>query len=392
MKFSLVLLAGGSGSRFGATIPKQFMSLNGKPVIQYSLDIIEPLVDEVIIVSDIQYKDYKCVPAGESRGKSVLNGVREAKYEYIIIHEAVRPFIRKETIKEIKEFLKTNQVVDTITPLIDGFVDGVPIDKKGKCLGLTPEAFNKSLLLKGFSEATKDYQDEVTMLYDLYGIVPAYVNGVSINSKITFEEDLGYAEGIMRFWTKPIDKTEKPKHTLIFGGSGGIGGACAKQLKCHCPNRDEIDLSGEWSIDLTPYDSIIHSAGEYHNESKIMAVNFNSCVRLVKLAEEQDWRGNIVFLSSASATYGRKGIPIYSASKSALNSYIESRAEELSKKGIYINAIAPAKVDTPLQTAINPDTTKSEMITPDYVADYITRYLNTKAFGHIIYLRKGLDI
>ncbi len=392
MKFSLVLLAGGNGSRFGATIPKQFMSLNGKPVIQYSLDIIEPLVDEVIIVSDKQYKDYKCVPAGKSRSQSVLNGVKEAKHDYIIVHEAVRPFIRQETIKEIKELLKTNQVVDTITPIIDGFVDDIPIEKGNKCLGLTPEGFNKELLLKGFNKAKKDYQDEVTMLYDLYKIIPAYVKGVSINSKITFEEDLGYAEGIMKFWTKPIDKTEKPNNTLIFGGSGGIGNACAKELKCYCPNKEEIDLSSNWSIDLKPYDSIIYSAGEYHDESKIMAVNFNSCVHLIKLAEEQEWKGNMVFLSSTAATYGRKNIGIYSASKSALNSYIESRAEELSKKGIYINAIAPAKVDTPLQTAINPDTPKSEMITPEYVADYIIRYLNTNVYGHIIYLRKGLDI
>ena len=391
MKYSLILLAGGNGSRFGSTIPKQFMSLNGKPVIQYSLDIIEPLVDEVIIVSDKQYKDYKCVKAGSNRSESVLNGVREAKYDYVIIHDAVRPFIRTENIKKIKELLKTNDIVDTITPIIDGFVDDIPIEKGNKCLGLTPEGFKKELLLKGFQEATKAYQDEVTMLYDIYKIKPVYVQGVSINSKITYEEDLGYAEGIMKFWQRPIDKTDKPKHTLIFGGNGGIGSACAKQLNCYCPSKEEIDLSKDWLIDLKPYDSIIYSAGEYHDESKIMPVNFDSCVRLIKLAE-QGWKGNIVFLSSTAATYGRKNIGIYSASKSALNSYIESRAEELAKKGIYINAIAPAKVDTPLQTAINPDTPKSEMISPDYVADYIIRYLNTNVYGHIIYLRKGLDL
>jgi NAD(P)-dependent dehydrogenase (short-subunit alcohol dehydrogenase family) len=123
-----------------------------------------------------------------------------------------------------------------------------------------------------------------------------------------------------------------------------------------------------------------------------MAVNFDSCVKLVKLAEAQNWKGNIVFLSSASATFGRKGIPIYSASKSALNAYIESRAEELAEKGIYINAIAPAKVDTPLQASINPNASKDEMMSPDYVADYVCRYIDTDVYGHIIYLKNYLDV
>ena len=122
-----------------------------------------------------------------------------------------------------------------------------------------------------------------------------------------------------------------------------------------------------------------------------MEVNFNSCVRLVELAEKQSWKGNMVFLSSASATYGRKGIPIYSASKSALNSYIESRHEELAEKGIYLNAIAPSKVDTKLQTAINPNTPRDSMLTPDYVADFVLRYTDTKVSGHIIYLKVGFN-
>ena len=60
-------------------------------------------------------------------------------------------------------------------------------------------------------------------------------------------------------------------------------------------------------------------------------------------------------------------------------------------KVVYINAIAPAKVDTKLQASINPDTPKSEMMTTDYVAEYVLRYTNTKSHGHVIYLRKGLD-
>lgn len=73
--FSAIVLAGGKGERFGSSIPKPFMSLNGKAVVQYSLDAFEGLVDEIVIVSNKQYKDYTCVKPGEKRSDSVLNGL-----------------------------------------------------------------------------------------------------------------------------------------------------------------------------------------------------------------------------------------------------------------------------------------------------------------------------
>lgn len=397
-KFTAIILAGGKGKRFGSSIPKPFMSLNGKAVIQYSIDVFEPLVDEVILVSNKQYKDYKCIKGGEFRNQSVENGLNASSGDFIIVHDGARPFVRKETIIAIKEMLLSGyDCVDTVSPIIDGFVEGeISITKADKKLGLTPEGFRRDLLIDTYSR-TKDrsWQDEITMVQSIQEDVKCgFVQGQSFNSKITFEEDLAYAEGIMKFWSRAI--TTKPnldRKVLIFGGSGGIGQACIKQLKnCVYPTHREIDLSGEWSIDLKGFDSIIYSAGEYKDISKIMQVNFLSCVRLVELAEQQNWRGNIVFLSSTASTYGRKGIPMYSASKSALNAYIESRAEELADKGIYINAIAPAKVDTPLQKAINPKTPKEDMMTPDYVADFILRYIDTTQFGDIIYLRKGFDV
>jgi len=394
--FSAVILAGGKGERFGSTIPKPFMSLNGKPILQYSIDTIGPLVDELIIVCGKQYRGYKCVTPGKSRSESVENGLTCVSNEYVIIHDGTRPFVRTNTVNAVKALLLNDfDCVDAVSPILDGFVDGnKSVSKEGKMLGLTPEGFKTSLLRQAFKDThDRTWQDEVTMVQTLYGTRCGFVNGRTFNSKITYSRDLSIAEGIMKFWDESI--TTKPRlgrPILILGGSGGIGKACASRLeKSYCPTRKEIDLGKDYSIDLSKYKAIIHSAGEYFDESKIMKVNFDSCVRLIHLAEKQDWKGNIVFLSSTAATYGRKGIAIYSASKSALNAYIESRHEELAEKGIYINAIAPAKVDTKLQSVINPDTPKNEMMTPEYVADYVLRYTDTKVHGHIIFLRKGFD-
>lgn len=398
MRFSAVILAGGKGERFKSSVSKQLMSLNGKPVIQYCLDVIEPLVDEVIIVSNSQYKDYKCVPGGATRSESAYNGVMATTGDFVIIHEGARPFLRADTIQQIKELLLCgNDCVDTVSPIIDGYVhNGVSKSKVGRFLGLTPEAFRRDILVEAFLQTPKrDWMDEITMVQAIRPETNiAFIKGESFNSKITFEQDLAYSEGIMKFWNRPITTIpDLSRNVLVFGGSGGIGSACIRRLpNYYAPRHKEIDLStNNWEIDLKEYKAIIHSAGEYANQEKIMEVNFNSCVRLVEMAEKQNWKGNIVFLSSACATYGRKGIPLYSASKSALNAYIESRHEELAEKGIYLNAIAPAKVDTKLQTAINPDSPKSSMLTPDYVADFVLRYTDTKVSGHIIYLKVGFN-
>lgn len=395
---SAIILAGGKGRRFGSSIPKPFMSLNGKKVIQYSIDVLEPLVDEIVIVSDTQYKDYKCVKGGEKRSDSVYNGLQASRGEIVIVHDGARPFLRARSVEAMLFLLRQGfDCVDTISPIIDGYVeDWTSKDKQGRCLGLTPEGFRREVLEKAFKKSKRrDWQDEITMVQrTIRNSRVAFVEGESFHSKITFSKDLAYAEGIMKFWREPIETIpDMSIPTLVFGGSSGIGKGCVETLEnATAPTRQEIDLATkDWSIDLSKFKAIIYSAGEYADESKIMKVNFDSFVRLVKLAEQQNWKGNIVALSSTASTFGRKGIPIYSASKSALNAYIEARHEELSEKGIYLNAIAPAKVDTRLQASINPDTPKSEMMTVDYVVDYVLRYIDTEQHGDIIFLRKGFD-
>jgi ribitol-5-phosphate 2-dehydrogenase (NADP+) / D-ribitol-5-phosphate cytidylyltransferase len=395
--FSAVILAGGKGERFGSAIPKPFMSLNGKPVIQYSIDVLEPLVDEVVIVCNCQYKDYHCVEAGDTRNKSAFNGLKASKGDYILFHEGARPFLRKKTVEDIKGMLLQGyDCADTVSPILDGYMEnGIKIDKKGKYLGLTPEGFKRGILESAYSLTSKrDWMDEITMVQTVNKEAKVgFVETDVINSKITYEQDLGYAEGIMRFWNDPITTVPNlNKKVLIFGGSSGIGKACKEKLKdVFAPTRQEVDLSKAWGMKLEGYDAIIYSAGEYIDEKKIMKVNFESCVRLVKLAEEQNWKGNIVFLSSSSSTYGRQSQPVYSASKAALNSYIEARHRELAEKGILINAIAPCKVNTRLLDIIHPDVPRDSVLTPEYVANHVLKYLDTDVSGHIIFLRKGFD-
>lgn len=376
---SAVILAGGKGERFGGN--KCFVSLNGKPVIEYSLSVIEPLVDEIIIVSPTPYKNYKTVPPGKSRGQSVYNGVREADGDFILIHEAVRPFITPEIVQKCLSELKNGaQSVDTAVPVVDGVLwKDNPLSKENYYISQTPECFKKSTLLEAFEKANISYQDEVTMVADVLGIKPKVVEGVYINSKITFPQDLPNAEGILKFTQRPIQTNPSlGGKTIAVYGNGDIAKACISELEKQ--NAKVLQYKrGNW-FSIPKADGYIYAAGNYTDS--IMEINFSIPLQLLNEIES----GNIVFLSSTAATYGR-GEALYSASKAALNSLIESKHEELAKKGVFVNAIAPARVKGKLQEHFAPGKDQTSFLDPKEVADWCLKYLDTTEHGHIIFLR-----
>ena len=152
MKISGIVLAGGRGDRFGAKIPKQYMSLNGKIVIQYAIDafINSNLFNEIIVVMDKKYKhlikgDVKIASLGKNRKESVLNGLDACSKdsEFILFHDSVRPFIKPEDFSLYIENLKKYDAVVTYEPITDALFHA-PRDEYR--LIQTPEAFNLSLL------------------------------------------------------------------------------------------------------------------------------------------------------------------------------------------------------------------------------------------------------
>ena len=99
----------------------------------------------------------------------------------------------------------------------------------------------------------------------------------------------------------------------------------------------------------------------------------------------------MVLISSSSSTRGRRNLTLYSASKAALNSVVESLSEDLFHKNIIINAVIPEKINTPLieklhKTKID----NSELLDVDDVVKVISYCSFTKDFGKLIHVRKGL--
>ena len=118
--FTAIVLAAGKGSRMNSDIPKQYMELNGKEVIYYSLKVFqESPVDDIVLVTGEQDIDYcknniverygfgkvKCIVCGGAeRYCSVKNGLNEAKgTDYVLIHDSARPCIDNKMILRLME-------------------------------------------------------------------------------------------------------------------------------------------------------------------------------------------------------------------------------------------------------------------------------------------------
>lgn len=130
-----IILAGGTGTRLGGKIPKQYIEVRNKPVITYCLEKFEnnKEIDEIVIVAAKEWQDYITentkniskirgfAPAGESRQHSILNGMKKSNPNTtnVIIHDAARPNVSNETITECIIGLNDYDGVMPVLPVKD---------------------------------------------------------------------------------------------------------------------------------------------------------------------------------------------------------------------------------------------------------------------------------
>ena len=220
-KVSAIILAAGSGSRFGEK--KQFKKLNEKPIWVYSLNtfIRSECVDELILVipndslkilkksqvftSLNKKNNIKLISGGESRKDSVINGLKAVKKEsdIVCIHDAARPFIKisyiKRSIDACSEFdgaIIAVPVVDTVKKVDDKLIKNT-INRKSLWMAQTPQTFKKEKLLyaaKNFSHL--NITDE-SMLMEEANFKIKLIEGDQSNFKITNEIDWELAKVIV---------------------------------------------------------------------------------------------------------------------------------------------------------------------------------------------------
>lgn len=219
MKKYAIIVAGGSGTRMGGSLPKQFMLLKDKPVLYYTLkSFIEAYDDlQIILVLPVDYTDMgqeiidayfdkdriRITAGGETRFQSVKNGLALVEDESIIfVHDGVRCLISKKLIHRCyTQAVETGTAIPAITSK-----DSIRIlreegneafDRNRVMLIQTPQTFHSKILLPAFQIDYKDkFTDEATVV-EAYGMKVSLVEGEDINIKITRPVDLLIAERIV---------------------------------------------------------------------------------------------------------------------------------------------------------------------------------------------------
>jgi len=209
MKRSVILLAGGEGSRLGTK--KQYIPLGGKPLYMHSLEKVLDLFEEVILVlpeEDLQKvkvpPKVKKVAGGKERQDSVLEGILEAEGDIVIVHDCARPFASKELFLKVSELgdfegkICALPVRDTLKQVSEGMVIKT-IDRTGLWHSQTPQAFLRKVLLECHFRARSEgfFATDDAMLLERYGYRVGVVMGEPINIKITYPEDLALAQKLL---------------------------------------------------------------------------------------------------------------------------------------------------------------------------------------------------
>lgn len=214
-----IIVAGGTGTRMGGVLPKQFMLLKDKPVLYYTLkSFLESYPDmEVILVLPADFTDMgqeiidayfdkdriRITAGGDTRFQSVKNGLALVQTESIIfVHDGVRCMVSKELIRRCyEEAVSTGTAIPAIVSKdsirLRTEEGSVAFDRNKVMLVQTPQTFHSKLLLPAFQIDYKDkFTDEATVA-EAFGIKVSLVEGETNNIKITSPVDLLVAEKIL---------------------------------------------------------------------------------------------------------------------------------------------------------------------------------------------------
>jgi 2-C-methyl-D-erythritol 4-phosphate cytidylyltransferase len=219
MKKYVIIVAGGTGTRMGGNIPKQFMLLKNKPVLYYTLKIfLEALNDlQIILVLPLDFTDMgqeiidayfdkdriKIAAGGETRFQSVKNGLALVNEESIIfVHDGVRCLVSKELIHRCyKQAVETGTAIPAViskdSVRILGNEGSEAFDRNKIMLIQTPQTFHSRILLPAFQIDYKDKFTDEASVVEAYGIKVSLVEGEENNIKITKPFDLLIAEKIL---------------------------------------------------------------------------------------------------------------------------------------------------------------------------------------------------
>lgn len=215
-----IIMAGGSGTRMGASVPKQMLEIDGKPVLRHTIEKFLSLPFEVKIILVMNkdakqiWKDY-CkgsgftfphilTDGGITRFHSVKNGLKYVQEDGIVaVHDGVRPFISKEKLVEIYNMAEEKGVAIPCMKSIESMrmSDGegryIYVDREKYISVQTPQIFDSRILLESYAHPySPEFTDDASVV-EKAGHPLHFCEGSRFNIKITTPEDMDLARAII---------------------------------------------------------------------------------------------------------------------------------------------------------------------------------------------------
>lgn len=225
-KYWALVPAAGMGKRMGSKTPKQYLKLHDKEVLAWTLQTLSQLdyLEKIVLVlnaddnyfSDHLAQDFpevSVVGGGEERQDSVANGLNYIKTlakddDWVFIHDAARPCLTRSDIDKLRNALLNNETGGILASCIKDTLKQADVElnvsstlnRDEHWLAATPQMFRLGIMLDAYSKAAESKQrvtDEASAVEAL-GVPVKIVEGRSDNIKITSNEDLVYAEFLLK--------------------------------------------------------------------------------------------------------------------------------------------------------------------------------------------------
>ena len=219
-KKSIIIVAGGKGTRMGVSLPKQFLVLGDKPILMHTLGLFysyDPTMQIVLVLPDSEHDywtklcseydfdiSYSLASGGKTRFESVSNGLAlvDADADWVGVHDGVRPFVSQEVVGACFDLVRQHQAV---IPTIDVFetlreldADGShTVDRSRYRLVQTPQVFSASLLKKAYSQEFNAHFTDDASVVEALGVPIECVPGNRENIKVTTPFDLKIGEALL---------------------------------------------------------------------------------------------------------------------------------------------------------------------------------------------------